>query len=76
MPRCAWSASRASELGIDAHRIAVAGDSAGGNLAAAAALMARDRGGPALAYQLLVYPVTHHAFDTPDPMAPMPTATC
>ena len=60
-----WLASHAGDLGIDARRIAIGGDSAGGNLAAAVALMARDRGGPALAFQLLVYPVTHHAFDTP-----------
>lgn len=55
----------AGELGIDPVRVAVAGDSAGGNLAAAAALMARDRGGPELAFQLLVYPITDHDFDTP-----------
>ena len=60
-----WLAAHASELRVDAKRIAVAGDSAGGNLAAALALMARDRGGPAIAFQLLVYPVTHHAFDSP-----------
>jgi acetyl esterase len=52
-----WAADRAEELGIDATRLALAGDSAGGNLTAVAALMARDRGGPALAFQLLVYPV-------------------
>ena len=60
-----WFAAHGDELGIDPCRIAVAGDSAGGNLAAAVTLLARDRGGPALAFQLLVYPVTHHAFDTP-----------
>ena len=59
-----WLAAHAPELGVDARRIAVCGDSAGGNLAAAVALLARDRGGPALAYQVLVYPVTHHSFDT------------
>jgi acetyl esterase len=45
-------------------RIAVGGDSAGGNLAAVVALMARDRGGPRIAFQLLVYPVTDASFDT------------
>ena len=55
----------ATDLGIDPHRIAVGGDSAGGNLAAAVAIMARDRNGPAIAFQLLIYPVTNHAFDTP-----------
>lgn len=60
-----WLAEHAAELGGDPRRIAVAGDSAGGNLAAATALMARDRGGPALRFQLLIYPVTNHDFDTP-----------
>jgi acetyl esterase len=49
-------ASHAADFGIDPARLAVAGDSAGGNLAAAAALAARDRGGPALRAQLLIYP--------------------
>jgi acetyl esterase len=51
-------AEHASEFGIDPARIAVGGDSAGGNLATVVALMARDRGGPALKFQLLIYPVT------------------
>ena len=59
-----WVSEHAAELGIDASRIAVAGDSAGGNLAAVVAQMARDRGGPALAHQVLVYPVTDHDFGT------------
>jgi acetyl esterase len=59
----AWAATRwvighAGELGVDAGRLAVAGDSAGGNLAAVVALMARDAGGPAIALQVLIYPVT------------------
>lgn len=49
-------AANAASFGIDAARLAVAGDSAGGNLAAAAALAARDRGGPSLRAQLLIYP--------------------
>ncbi len=53
-----WAADPASGLDIDHTHIAVAGDSAGGNLAGAAALYARDAGGPALRHQLLVYPVT------------------
>ncbi len=48
----------AEELGIDPNRMAVGGDSAGGNLAAVAALMARDQGGPPLVHQLLIYPAT------------------
>ena len=59
-----WVAEHAAELGGDAKRIAVGGDSAGGNLAAVVALMARDRGGPRLAHQLLVYPVTDAGLDT------------
>jgi acetyl esterase len=55
-----WVAAHASELGATAARIAVAGDSSGGNLAAVTALRARDEGGPRLAGQLLVYPVTAH----------------
>jgi acetyl esterase/lipase len=53
-----WAADPASGLDIDHGNIAVAGDSAGGNLAGAAALYARDAGGPVLRHQLLVYPVT------------------
>ena len=60
-----WVAAHARELGVDARRIAVCGDSAGGNLAAAVALVARDRGGPALSFQALVYPITDCDFDTP-----------
>ena len=59
-----WVSQHAAELNGDAQRIAVGGDSAGGNLAAAVSLMARDRGGPGLVFQLLVYPVTHCDFST------------
>ena len=61
-----WALSQAAELGIDPARTVVAGDSAGGNLAAAVALRARDTGLP-LSGQLLIYPVTAHytaAFDS------------
>jgi acetyl esterase len=54
-----YVAEHASEFGIDPGRIAVGGDSAGGTLATVVAMMARDRGGPALKFQLLVYPVTN-----------------
>jgi acetyl esterase len=57
-------AAHARELGVDPRRLAVGGDSAGGNLAAVVSMMARDRGGPAIAFQLLVYPVTDHSFET------------
>ncbi len=53
-----WAHRHAGELGADAHRMAVAGDSAGGNLSALVALRCRDEGGPRLAFQLLVYPAT------------------
>jgi acetyl esterase len=52
-----WVAKNAAALGIDANRIAVAGDSAGANLATVAAALVRERGGPKLVHQLLVYPV-------------------
>jgi acetyl esterase len=60
----AWVAEHAAELGGDPAKLAVAGDSAGGNLAAAVALAARDRTGPNLGAQLLIYPVTNFNFDT------------
>jgi acetyl esterase len=59
-----WAARHADAVGGDPDRVAVAGDSAGGNLAAAVTLMARERGGPDLAHQALFYPVTDYAFDT------------
>ncbi|HEX2278310.1 MAG TPA: alpha/beta hydrolase [Candidatus Tectomicrobia bacterium] len=59
-----WAAQNAARINGDPQRIAVGGDSAGGNLAAAVALMARDRGGLSLAFQLLVYPVTACNFET------------
>ena len=60
-----WAAAHADELGCDPRRLAVAGDSAGGNLSAAVSIMARDRGGPALRHQLLIYPVTDDDFSLP-----------
>lgn len=59
----AYVAEHAAEFTIDPARIAVGGDSAGGNLAAAVALKARDRGAPAIAFQLLIYPVTDAGLD-------------
>ena len=53
-----WVEKNASDIGIDPNRIAVAGDSAGGNLAAAVALQAKADKGPHIAFQLLIYPVT------------------
>jgi len=59
-----WAAAHAAELGADASRLAVGGDSAGGNLAAVVSQMVRDRGGPPIVFQLLIYPVTNASFDT------------
>ena len=59
-----WAAANAAELEGDAARIAVGGDSAGGNLAAVVAQKARDEGGPAIGFQLLVCPVTDSDFET------------
>ncbi|CAG2141295.1 alpha/beta hydrolase [Cupriavidus numazuensis] len=60
-----WLVSNARALHVDATRIAVGGDSAGGNLAAVVALMARDRAAPQPCFQVLLYPVTDGALDTP-----------
>jgi acetyl esterase len=60
-----WVAANAAELGVDAARVAIGGDSAGGNLTAVVAQMARDRRGPALRHQLLIYPVTDADFSRP-----------
>jgi acetyl esterase len=59
-----WVVANATRLGLDSARIAVGGDSAGGNLAAVMALLARDRRGPRLLLQILVYPVTNYDFGT------------
>ncbi|MCA8930007.1 MAG: alpha/beta hydrolase, partial [Alphaproteobacteria bacterium] len=61
-----WAAANAAALNVDAGRIMVAGDSAGGNMAAVTALRVRDEGGPALCGQMLLYPVTdYHSPGTP-----------
>jgi len=59
-----WAAQQAGALGAHPDRLLVAGDSAGGNLAAVTALLARDRGRPAIAGQLLIYPAIAADFDT------------
>jgi len=67
-----WVADHGADLGIDSALITVAGDSAGGNLATAVALRARDEGGPPISFQLLAYPAL-----TPAPSAaPRDTAAC
>ena len=65
-----WVAKNAAQLNADERRVAVGGDSAGGNLATVVSLLARNAGGPGIVFQLLIYPVTapepetksHHAF--------------
>lgn len=59
-----WVATHGSELGSDATRLALGGDSAGGHLTAAASLRLRDEGGPSPAVQVLIYPATQPWFDT------------
>jgi acetyl esterase len=59
-----WTAEHAASLGGDPSRIAVGGDSCGGNLAAVVALSARDKGGPHLCYQLLICPIIDRNFET------------
>lgn len=59
-----WVAEHGSEKNLDGTRIAVAGDSVGGNMTAAITLMAKERSGPNLAAQVLFYPVTDASFDT------------
>lgn len=60
-----WLSARADELNFERNRIAVCGDSAGGNIAAALCLMTRDRGGPKVSFQALSYPVTDSDLDRP-----------
>lgn len=59
-----WVLSNAAELDVDPQRIAVGGDSAGGNLATVVSVMARDGGAPDIAFQMLFYPVTNMDFET------------
>jgi acetyl esterase/lipase len=63
----AWLAEHADELGLDRGRIAVRGESAGGGIAAALAVLARDRGGPALCFQMLIYPMLDDRTVTREP---------
>jgi acetyl esterase/lipase len=60
-----WVAAHGQEIGVDARRLAVVGNSVGGNMAAVVSLMAKDRGTPAIVFQLLFWPVTNARFDTP-----------
>ena len=64
-----WVFENAADLGIDRERIGVMGDSAGGNLAAAVTLKARDVNGPKIAFQVLIYPAVQYGWDTPSSLA-------
>lgn len=59
-----WVSEHGREIGVDGSRLAIAGNSVGGNMAAAVSLMAKDKGGPKLRYQVLLWPVTDANFDT------------
>jgi len=60
-----WVGEHAQELGADGSRIAVAGNSVGGNMSAALSLMSKDRSGPRISYQVLLIPATDASVDTP-----------
>lgn len=64
-----WATAHGRSLGIDGTRLAVAGDSAGGNLAAVVPLVLRDEDGPSLAAQILLFPITDHEFDSESMLA-------
>jgi acetyl esterase len=64
-----WVEAKAPNLGVDPNRIAVAGDSAGGNLAAVVTQLTKGKGGPHIAYQLLIYPITALHWDSPSAYA-------
>jgi acetyl esterase/lipase len=59
-----WVAAHGKEIGVDGGRLAVVGNSVGGNMAAVVSLMAKDKGAPAIRSQVLLWPVTHASFDT------------
>ena len=61
-----WMMQNVDRLGVDPQRVAIMGDSAGGGLAAGVTLIARDRDGPALAYQILIYPMLDDRTTVPD----------
>jgi acetyl esterase len=60
-----WVARNGQSINVDSSRLAVVGDSVGGNLTAALTLLAKERGGPSIRFQVLFYPVTDANFDTP-----------
>jgi acetyl esterase len=60
-----WVARNGQSINVDSSRLAVVGDSVGGNLTAALTLLTKERGGPSIRFQVLFYPVTDANFDTP-----------
>jgi acetyl esterase len=60
-----WVAEHGTEIGVDPSRLVVAGDDTGGNLATVTTLLAKERGGPAIELQVLLYPITDANFETP-----------
>lgn len=64
-----WVAENGQTINVNPTQLAVAGDSVGGNMATAVTLLAKERGGPSIKFQLLFYPVTDANFDTPSYMA-------
>jgi acetyl esterase len=60
-----WVSEHGGDIGVDGHRLAVVGNSVGGNMAAVVSLMAKDRGDPKITFQALMWPVTDADFDTP-----------
>ena len=70
-----WVAAHGQERGLDPSRIAIAGDSVGGNMTAAVTLLANQRGGPAFRQQVLFYPVTDATFDTGSTVSSPPATT-
>jgi acetyl esterase len=60
-----WVAENARSINVNSSRLAVVGDSVGGNMVAAVTLLAKERGGPPIKFQVLFYPVTDASFDTP-----------
>jgi acetyl esterase len=60
-----WLSAQGASSGLDGSRVAIGGDSAGGNMATVVAMLAKERGGPSFVHQLLFYPVLDPSFDTP-----------
>jgi acetyl esterase len=71
-----WVAEHGQKRGLDPSRIAIAGDSVGGNISAAVTLLAKQRGGPGFRQQVLFYPVTDANFDTESCDHSPPATTC